>query len=244
MVGFTKDQCYIVTGASSGIGRSVALKLNELGATVVAVARDVARLQETKALSNHQDCFHVMVRDLVVDPDGLVGFVREVRTRYGKLSGLAYCAGFVPIMPVRAIDAESMRAAFAVNYLAPVLMAKAVVDKRNNVGAGTACAFVASVAATRSDKGHVIYAGTKAALIASVRSIAKEVASAGIRLNCVSPSNIRVEKTNEEYVASQIEKYPMGFGEVTDVANVVALLLSSDTKWVTAQNYVVDCGSF
>jgi len=131
-----------------------------------------------------------------------------------------------------------------INYDAPVMMAKGMADKRNNVGAGTSCVFVASVASILSDKGHVVYSGTKAALVASVRSMAKEYASSRIRFNCVSPSNIRTEKTTEEYVSTQIDQYPMGFGETSDVANLITFLLSDETKWITAQNYVADCSSF
>ena len=244
MTSFSSEQRFLVTGASSGIGEGVALLLNELGATVIGIARNMERLEGMKAKAKHPENVFLEQKNLTDDLAGLPQYVKFLREKYGKLRGLAYCAGIVPVLPLRALEADAIRDAFLINYDAPVMMAKGMADKRNNVGAGTSCVFISSVASVLSDKGHVIYSGTKAALAASVRSMAKEYASSCIRFNCVSPSNIRTEKTTEEYVSTQIDQYPMGFGEPSDVANLITFLLSDETEWITAQNYVVDCSSF
>ena len=101
--------------------------------------------------------------------------------------------------------------------------------------------FLSSAAAYISDKGHLAYAGSKAALCAAVKSMAKEYAKNKIRMNCILPSNIRTSKSPQEYIDSQIQQYPMGFGEPIDVA---AFLLSKEASWITGQNYVLDCCSF
>ena len=244
MITFTVEQRFIVTGASSGIGACVALMLNELGATVIAVARRESALIANRAKAKRPESFIVEPCDLVDDLDSLPSFVKGLSLKHGKLSGMVYCAGIMPTIPLRALCADDMKGAFSINFFAPVMMLKAVADKRNNVGNGTSCVFVSSASSIISDKGHGIYGSTKAALNSAMRSFAKELAPGGVRVNCILPTNIQTAKTPQEYIDSQIAQYPMGFGKPADVATLAVFLLSDESKWITAQNYVLDCASF
>lgn len=244
MVSFSSDQRFIVTGASSGIGRGVALLLNELGATVIGIARNQKRLEAMKAKAKYPEHVFLEQKDLAEDMEGLPAYVKALKDKYGKFSGMAYCAGSVPIQPLAATDYNALLETLNINYIAPVLAAKGVADKRNNIGAGTSMVFISSASSLISDKGHLTYAGSKAALCASVRSMAKEYAKNRIRMNCILPTNIKTEKSPQEYIDSQIASYPMGFGEPIDVANLAAFLLSSEASWITGQNYILDCASF
>lgn len=244
MVSFTLDQIFIVTGASSGIGAGVALWLNELGAMVIGIGRNRERLEGMKAQAKHPENVFCEEKDLVSDIPGLPAYVRTLREKYGKFHGMAYCAGIMPAIPLRMAEADAVRMVFDINFFAAVQILRAVADRRNNVGTGTACVFVSSASALLSDRGHGVYAASKAALNAAVRAFAKELAPSGIRLNCVLPTNIRTEKTSQEYLEAQLPQYPLGFGLPLDVAHLVVLLLSSECKWITAQNYVLDCASF
>ena len=90
-----------------------------------------------------------------------------------------------------------------------------------------------------------MYSGSKAALISSMKSIAKECTLSGLRINCVSPSDIKtpmVLNDAAEFMQDKEKKYPFGYGDVSDVANMVIYLLSDKSKWITGQNYVIDCG--
>lgn len=91
-----------------------------------------------------------------------------------------------------------------------------------------------------------MYSGAKSALSASMKSISREVAPYGIRVNCVSPADILTPMTLSlgEITESKKKLYPMGFGEVEDVANFVAFLLSDKAKWLTGNDYHIDGGSF
>jgi len=88
------------------------------------------------------------------------------------------------------------------------------------------------------------YDGSKGALISSMRAIAREVAPQGVRVNCVSPSLIETNMIDDVSRRYAEGKYPMGLGRVPDAANMIVYLLSAQSKWITAQNYVVDCGAF
>ena len=131
MLSFSAEQRFIVTGASSGIGEGVALLLNELGAAVVGIGRNQERLEGMKAKAKHPENMFLEKKDLAEDIPGLTAYVKTLRERYGKFQGLAYCAGLGGLMPLRAVDYEEMQKMFAVNYFAPVFMAKGFSDKRN-----------------------------------------------------------------------------------------------------------------
>ena len=182
-------------------------------------------------------------KDLTDDIAGLPVYVRKLREKYGKFQGMAYCAGVGSIEPLRAIDLETMQSVFDVNYFAPVFMAKGFADKRNNSGERSSMVFIASAGGIRGEPGMTSYAGAKAALIVSMQSIARELAPAGLRVNCVSSTLIETGMAGDIARNYAEGKYPFGLGTVPDVANVVVFLLSEKTRWITTQNYVIDCGA-
>lgn len=243
MISFTPDHRFIVTGASSGIGEAVALLLNELGASVIGIGRNRERLDAMKAKAKHPENVFLEQKDLAEDIEGLPAYVKTLKDKYGKFQGMAYCAGIAALQPLQSLDYELLRKIFDINYFVPIQMVKGVADKRYNVGAGTAIVAIASIAALARDKGHLSYAGSKAALIASLKSISREVVERGIRVNCVSPSNIKTPiNMIDGYEESQKHLYPFGFGETKDVADMIIYLLSDKAKFISGQNYVIDSG--
>ena len=243
MISFTPEQRFIVTGASSGIGEGVALLLNELGATVVAIARRGDKLNEMKTKAKNPENIFIEVKDLTEDIEGLPFYIKTLKEKYGKFQGMAYCAGLGGIHPLRTVDMEIMQKTFLINYFAPVFMAKGFADKRNNAGQRSSMVFIASGGGIHCDPGMTCYSGSKGALIATMQSIARELAPTGIRVNCVSPSLIETSMAGEIERQFAEGKYPFGLGEVSDVANMIVYLLSEKAKWITAQNYIIDCGA-
>ena len=244
MINFTADQRFIVTGASSGIGEGVALLLNSLGATVIAVARRADRLEELKLKAEYPENLHIESKDLTEDIPALPAFIKELKEKYGKLQGMACCAGLGGLQPLRALDAGDLQKIFNINYFVPVFLAKGFADKRNRMPEKCSIVCIASMGDVRAEAGMTAYSGSKGALIASMQSIARELASAGVRVNCVSPSLIDTDMAGETERAHAEGKYPFGLGSVSDVANMIAYLLSEEAKWITAQNYHIDCGAF
>ncbi len=242
MISFNTEQCFIVTGASSGIGKGVALSLNNFGATVVAIARREDKLKELRAEAKYPDNIFIEVKDLANDIEGLPEYIKSLKDKYGKFQGMAYCAGLGGLQPLRAVDMETMQKTFSVNYFAPVFMTKGFADKRNNNGRGSSIVCIASAGGVHCDPGMTCYAGSKGALIASMQSIARELAPSGLRVNCVSPTLIDTNMAGETERQYAEGKYPFGLGEVSDVANMIVYLLSEQAKWITAQNYIIDCG--
>ncbi len=244
MITFDKNQIYVVTGASSGIGEGVALLLNELGATVVGIGRNLDRLDGMRLKAKQPESVFIEQKDLATDIQGLPSYVKALREKYGKFSGLAYCAGITLNQPLQMKDYECSRRLFDIDYFAPMFFAKAFGDRRNTVGRGTSMVFVSSAAAKCAARAMSDYCGAKAALSHSSHCIAKELAPHGVRVNCVLPADILTPMTLADPDILASKNYPMGVGEVSDVANLVVFLLSYKAKWITGQNYVVDCASF
>lgn len=242
---FASNQFFIVAGASSGIGESITLSLNESGASVVAVARDGERLHKLQQKAKFPERVYLEEKDLAANLEALPLFVKQLREKYCKFRGLIFSAGLGEIRPLSASSHAELQRVFDINYFAPMLMLKGFVDRRNNVGNGAAAVMLSSAAAVHFDRGHTAYSGSKAALSASCVCVAKEVATAGVRVNCVLPSDIATPMTNAMALLRDdpSHKYPLGIGEVRDVASMVLFLLSEKAKWITGQNYIVDCAS-
>lgn len=243
MISFSAEQRFIVTGASSGIGAGIALLLNELGASVIAVGQNEERLHALKEKAAHPEYLFPEQKNLAEDIESLPKWVTALKEKYGKFQGMACCAGVSSVMPLKGVSVDDIKRVFEINYFANVFLAKGFTDKRNNNGAGSSLVCIASAGGVRPDPGMTSYAGSKAALIATMQSIAREYAPAGIRVNCVSPALIQTGMADEVSRSYAEGKYPLGLGQVDDVANMVIYLLSDKAKWITVQNYVVDCGA-
>lgn len=242
---FRREDVFVVTGASSGIGAGVARRLNSDGASVVAIGRSLERLEEVKVTAADSSRFFVEQKELAEDIEGLPQYIKVLVAKFGRLRGMVCCAGITELSPLRTLDLVKMRQLFDINYYIPLFMAKGFADRRVNIGAGASFVAIGSIAANSPAKGVITYSGSKAALVTSIRAIAKEFASAGIRFNTVSPSDIETPMTdNIKEIMDQVRHfYPMGFGKPEDVAAVVSFLSSDEAHWITGQNYVVDCGS-
>lgn len=245
MTVFNSEQRFIVTGASSGIGEAAALLLNKLGAGVIAIARNGDRLADLKKKCSNPKNMFIEIKDLSNDIHVLPAYVKSLKDKYGRLQGLVYCAGIVHNIPLQLLDEEQSKKLFDIDYFAPIFMTKGFADRRINNGRGSAVVLVASAAAETSPRAMSDYSGAKAALIASAKVLARELAPQGIRINTVSPADIETPMTLKDgFLEDKKEKYPLGFGQTDDVAEMIAYLLSDKAKWLTAQNYIIDCGSF
>ncbi|MBU0574115.1 MAG: SDR family oxidoreductase [Candidatus Margulisbacteria bacterium] len=241
MIKFQKEDNYLVTGASSGIGRAIASKIIELGGSVIAVARREEKLNELGAVSE--------VIDLSAKVDDLSSWMLDLAKKHGKIKGLALSAGVQETVPLRATNLSKARQLFELNYFANLALAKGFCDKRVNAGRGSSMVFISSNAAISGMPGLVNYSASKGALDAAVRAMAAELARDGIRVNSVLPGFVRTEMTEKwgsmngpTYFEEMDKKYPLGIGRPEQLSGVACFLLSDSAGWITGQNIVVDGG--
>jgi NAD(P)-dependent dehydrogenase (short-subunit alcohol dehydrogenase family) len=240
------DRTILVTGASSGIGRDVAIFCSELGAKVVLHGRDQARLEETrKAMTGDGHALEVF--DLSQTPE-VAKWTQGIVQRHGPLSGLVHSAAVQRTIPVRVISPKMLEESWATNVGAAMMMLKAL-SAPKAVKPGCSVVLISSSAAQSASPGNTVYAATKGAIDAVVRSLAIELMPAKIRVNCVQPAVVEtpmVQRTREEYSKEMfnavIARHPMGFGQPRDVSYAVAFLLADTARWITGTALVVDGG--
>ncbi|MBS0339291.1 MAG: SDR family oxidoreductase [Proteobacteria bacterium] len=234
----------LVTGATSGLGHAIALTCAHMGAEVVGVGRDEARLaktQETLAEISSKphrtiraDLTQAADRDVVVDALG------------GPVNGVVHSAGISRLSPVRMLTEQHLREVQAINVDAPMMLTQGLL-KRSLIAPDGSIVFIASIAAHIGVAGVAAYSGTKAALIAMTRCLAMEVVKRRIRANCLSPALVETPllDATATMVGSMDEErkaYPLGFGKPDDIANAAVFLLSGASRWVTGTTIVMDGG--
>ena len=251
MISFKREHRIVITGASSGLGRAIALTCNALGAAVIASGRDRDKLEAVRSESAYPDALHVETLDLLADMDGLPLWIKALRERYGKLGGLVCSAGHAGIMPLREYSRLEAGRLFDIHFHAPLLLAKGFADRRNNAGPGSSIVFIASAAAIAREAGLAAYGGAKAALATAAAVLGKELAPQKIRVNAVAPAVVRTPMgeaylsfLSDEARKKELAAYPLGIGEPGDVAGMVAFLLSDAGKWITGQNVLMDGGRY
>lgn len=234
---------YVVTGASSGIGRQIAAELAESGANVLAVAR---REQPLQALAEtYKDRLMPGVADVsdIVRVEEAVG---EFTRRYGKIHGCVYAAAFNAITSLKGFDESQARNIMEISFWSAVSVMR-LLTKRKYANLGSSYVFLSSTNAYIAPRGMFAYSGAKAAIQVAMRSIAKEIADRSHRVNTISPGWIKNTEMTEGMKDLMCKEtisqgYLLGLGEVEDVSGIALFLLSNRSKWITGTDVVVDGG--
>lgn len=244
MISFSREDIFLITGASSGIGKDIALRFHELGASVIASGRNMERLSSLKEKASQPEKIFLEPKDLVENINELPQWIRSLKEKYGRLKGLISCAGIISDQPVQVLDENTAKRLFDINYFAPVFLAKGFSDRRVYAAENASITFIASISAFLGEKAQTFYGASKAALIASAKTMSHELAPK-VRVNCVSPGPIGTEMTNQAIQThghANIERCTLGLGSVKDVSSLVAFLASQEARWITGQNYILDGG--
>jgi len=239
------NKTILVTGASSGIGRTTAIECSRLGAKLVITGRDVARLQET--CDQLEGDGHVQVlADLTSDED-----IAKLFAACPMLDGLVLCAGVAMVLPLSFSTRSRVAEVFEVNFNAPVELLRQLLKGKKISNAGSVV-LVSSVSGQRgaTSPGSAVYGASKAALDAVMRYCVSEYSPRKIRFNTVNPGMVitpLVSEFMERLPADMREKdlssYRLGrYGEPEDVAHGIVYLLSDASSWVTGHHLVIDGG--
>lgn len=237
----------IVAGASQGIGRDTAIMLSKLGAQVIALARNEEKLKETVGMLEG-DGHSYKYLDLA-DLDSIETCVKSIVEQNGPMDGLVYCAGITSDMGLSVMKPEKFQYVVQTNLCGFVEMVRNVA-KRKRYNPGMRIVAISSVASLCGSKGHIAYSASKAGMDGAIRCMAVELASKGICINSVAPSNIMtamVEGWQEEHKGTDMynvimSRQYLGMGKTDDVAAAIAFLLSPVSKLITGICLPVDGG--
>lgn len=235
----------LVTGASSGIGRGIAVECSKMGAKVVINGRNKERLQKTFDQLEGEGHIQI-VADLSKQED-----IERLADEVPALNGFVNSAGIPKICPVKRIDRQTLEEIMNVNAFGPILLTSQLLRKKK-LQKKSSIVLIASISGVcMANTGEGPYAATKAALAGYTKTAAFELAAQGTRVNTICPGLVPTEiltLSNEMFSEDQLKetmygRYPLKrVGTPEDIANGAIYLLSDASSWVTGINLVIDGG--
>ncbi|NQT04910.1 MAG: 3-oxoacyl-[acyl-carrier-protein] reductase [Dehalococcoidia bacterium] len=233
----------IITGSARGIGKEIALRLAEAGATVVVsdVADAEPAAEEIRKMG-HQS---LAVAADVTSASDVAGMVEKVTAEYGRIDILVNNAGIARDQLLMRMSEEDWDAVLNVNLKSVFLCTRAVLRQMVKQRWGRIVS-ISSIVGIVGNPGQANYASSKAGIIGFTKTIAREVGSRGITVNAIAPGFIvskMTEQLGEEQKSEMLKRIPLGFlGTPRDVAETVAFLSSEEARYITGQVLGVDGG--
>jgi len=236
------NKTILVTGASSGIGRQVAISCSAMGAKVIITGRDKKRLADTYSLLQGEGHSQFTCDMMDENQRG------QMLDRIPSVDGFVHSAGVVLPVPVKFIAEKHLREVMGINFESAVLsVARLLKNKKLNDKASLV--FFSSISVSYPYAGGSLYSASKGAIEAYSKNLAIEILPKKMRSNVIVPAMVKTplyEETKNQSMYRNPEeyesKYPLGIGEPEDVANAAVYLLSDASKWVTGINLTLDGG--
>lgn len=228
----------LVTGASSGIGREIAVFLSSLGAQCVITGRNVEELEKTRCQINCNDV--ISISSELTDEYQLKELFEKSVEDGKKLDGLVYSSGVVPIIPLRVLSKEKIMQVFDINVVSFILAVQ--LFSKRTISEGGSVVGVSSIAAIQPEKAQSLYAATKGAMNSAVQALAIELAEKGININTVLPGV--TSRTDGESVEIEMLSRKQIFGSVapSTIASLCAFLLCENARNITGRQFFCDNG--
>jgi NAD(P)-dependent dehydrogenase (short-subunit alcohol dehydrogenase family) len=242
-----RNKVILITGASSGIGRQCAVTADLMGAKLILIGRSKENLEETASLLINNKPIIIVV-DITNYEATEVALKIALDTTI-KIDGIIHSAGISTTLPLRNIKIDKMLPYFETNVFAGINLTKLLTKPNYLNNEGMSIIFISSVMGIVGELGKTIYSLTKGSLIAGSKSLALELASKKIRVNCISPGVVETPMSQSAVYTKDDDSYnkitklhPLGLGQPEDVANACMFLLSDASRWITGTNLVVDGG--
>ena len=232
----------LVTGASSGIGRSIAVICSKMGANLVLIGRKEEKLQETISLMEGKGHSY-FIADLTNRSE-----IAELVNSFPQLDGIVHNAGLGSRVPCKQIHESDIDSVFNLNVKSPMLLQSEIL-RQKCLNKNSSIVFIASRAAAYPSIGNAVYSASKSAIISYSKVLALELSSRNIRVNSICPAMVwtdLITRQNgisvEDLEVSQL-KYPLKrYGKPEDVAYLTVYLLSEASSWMTGSSLDITGG--
>lgn len=232
----------LVTGSSSGIGKSTAIECAKLGARVIVTGRNQERIKSVINLLEGEGHYGISA-DLTT---GLG--IETLISQIPELDGVFFCAGVTDTTLTKFIDTDKISRVFDINLVSPMLLTKWLLKKKK-IKSGASLVYMSSMGAEVVTTGLGIYAASKGGINSFMRSVANELSSRKIRANSIMASMVKTElidtltTLSKEDFEKDESRYPLGYGKPEDIAFAAIYLLSDASKWMTGSILKMDGGS-
>jgi len=241
-----EGKAILVTGSSRGIGAAIARRLAAEGARV-AISYSSNPDGAEKVLASLPGTGHIKLAINVADEASVLAAFEQILKSFGQLDGLVNNAGITKDQLLLRMKVEDFLSVIDTNLKGAFLCTRAAIKMMIKARAGS-IVNITSVIGEMGNAGQSNYAASKAGIEGFSKSIALEVASRGVRVNCLAPGFIVTEMTDalsEQQKAGILSKVPLNqLGDVEDVAAATAFLLSSDAKYITGHTLSVNGGLY
>lgn len=238
-------QIALVTGATRGIGRAIALTLAQNNITVIATATTSDGVTKINEYLKPHDGLGVILD--VSNKESIDTVIADITKQYGDISILVNNAGITKDNLFLRMQESDWDQVMDTNLKSVFLTSKAVIRSMTKNRFGR-IVNITSVVAFTGNPGQVNYSSSKAGIVAFSKSLAKELGSRNITVNCVAPGFIETdmtEKLSEDVKASYIKNIPLGrLGKPQEIANCVKFLISDDANYITGTTLHVNGGLY
>ena len=235
----------LVTGASSGIGRGIAVECSKMGAKIIINGRNNDRLKETYSLLNGNG--HIIISADLSKNEEIEKLVEQIPL----IDGCVNSAGIPQMIPVKYLNRANLGDIFNVNAIGPILLTTLLI-KKQKLKKGSSVVFISSISGVyTANSGESSYAASKGAINGFVKVSALELAVRKIRVNSINPGLVptrMLELSNSVFSEEQLldtmyGRYPLKrLGTPEDIAYGAIYLLSDASGWVTGINLLIDGG--
>lgn len=232
----------LITGASSGIGKAIALESSRMGASLIITGRNQVRLDESYQLLEGEK--HLMVcSDLNNEKE-----IEMLISQLPLIDGIVHCAGITKNIPFQFASREKLDEVMNINFYVPAEITRRALKTKKIVKNGS-IVFISSISGVFcSAFASSIYSASKGAVNGLVKGMALDLAPKGIRVNCINPGVIETNIFDAGAITvgqldEEKKKYPLKrFGQPCEIAYAAIYLLSDASSWVTGSNLLIDGG--
>ena len=242
-----KNKHILITGASSGIGREVAIMCAQMGAQVTMIARNQKNLELVLELLEGEKHGYFLADLSKIEE--ISSLIFKIIGEKGTIDGFVHCAGMESARPLKYLKPEYAKNVMDINFFSYLELVRCISNKKC-FKSGLSIVSISSIASDVGNPAKTLYSASKAAMDATVRCLAKELAPKNIRVNSVKPAFVRTNMYEEvmenigetKDVIQTMKRQYQGVSEPKDIASTILFLLGDESKVITGANIDVSGG--